>query len=61
MAGMFRFLPPRCKSGHCDCTEGRHFLYRSRSCYQGTCSHASQNMHCAVAPLPAPAPKGDER
>lgn len=53
-------LPANCRNGRCDHAPDRCLRYRSRRCLSGECTHASQNLLCAVN-YPAPAKTGTVR
>lgn len=55
----YRYLPADCRKGHCDHDPGRCMRYRSRRCLSGECTHARQNLLCAVN-YPTPTSHGGE-
>jgi len=44
----YPYLPAGCRNGRCNHAEGRCMRYRSRRCLSGECTHARQNLLCAV-------------
>jgi len=44
----YPYLPTECRKGHCDHAPDRCLRYRSRRCESGQCTHARQNLLCAV-------------
>jgi hypothetical protein len=52
--------PAECRQGRCDHEPDRCLRYRSRRCLSGECTHARQNLLCAVN-YPAPSSTGTTR
>lgn len=44
----YPYLPAGCRTGRCDHEPDRCLRYRSRRCESGECTHARQNLLCAV-------------
>jgi len=44
----YPYLPAGCRKGCCDHDPDRCVRYRSRRCLSGECTHARQNLLCAV-------------
>lgn len=44
----YRYLPVECRNGSCDHEPNRCLRFRSRRCESGQCTHARQNLLCAV-------------
>jgi len=44
----FPYLPAECRNGHCDHEPDRCLRFRSRRCESGQCTHARQDLLCAV-------------
>ncbi|CAM5394507.1 hypothetical protein STENM36S_06382 [Streptomyces tendae] len=44
----YPYLPPACKQDRCNHEAGQCLRYRSRRCLSGECTHAGQNLLCAV-------------
>jgi hypothetical protein len=44
----YPYLPANCRKGNCDHAPDRCMHYRSRRCLSGECTHAGQNLVCAV-------------
>jgi hypothetical protein len=44
----YPYLPAECRKGQCDHVPGRCLRFRSRRCDSGQCTHARQNLLCAV-------------
>ncbi|GAA1431815.1 hypothetical protein GCM10009601_51600 [Streptomyces thermospinosisporus] len=44
----YPYLPVECRTGACDHDPDRCLRFRSRRCESGQCTHARQNLLCAV-------------
>lgn len=44
----YPYLPAECRNNHCDHNPNRCVRYRSRRCLSGECTHARQDLICAV-------------
>lgn len=44
----YPYLPAECRKGRCDHEPDRCLRFRSRRCESGQCTHARQNLLCAV-------------
>lgn len=53
----YPYLPADCRNSRCDHDTDRCLRYRSRRCEAGQCTHARQNLICAVNYPTTPAPK----
>ncbi|GGS41612.1 hypothetical protein LT966_21775 [Streptomyces griseobrunneus] len=44
----YPYLPAECRNNRCDHEPNRCVRYRSRRCLSGECTHARQDLICAV-------------